>query len=121
MALGVDTWAAEAVIDARRTFPNEEIKLICAIPFDGQESRWPEMSKDRYTWILDQADEIHIVCSGGYHPYKMQKRNEWMVDNSKAVLGVWDGSNGGTGNCVKYAKKKKNTHVMIINPDNIAK
>jgi uncharacterized phage-like protein YoqJ len=46
-----------------------------------------------------------IVCEGGYHPDKLQKRNIWMVDRSTAVLALWDGSKGGTANCVKYAEK----------------
>lgn len=29
-----------------------------------------------------------------------------MVDNSNAVLALWNGSEGGTGNCVRYAKEK---------------
>jgi uncharacterized phage-like protein YoqJ len=35
----------------------------------------------------------------------MQKRNEWMTDNSKYIIAVWDGTKGGTGNCVNYGKK----------------
>jgi uncharacterized phage-like protein YoqJ len=48
----------------------------------------------------------------------MQKRNEYMVDNSDIVIAVWDGSKGGTYNCVKYAEKlgKK---IIVINPKEI--
>ena len=35
----------------------------------------------------------------------MQKRNEYMVDLADRVIAVWDGSKGGTANCVKYAEK----------------
>ena len=35
----------------------------------------------------------------------MQKRNEYMVDLADVVIAVWDGSNSGTGNCIKYAQK----------------
>ncbi|MNP85294.1 hypothetical protein D3C76_1849670 [compost metagenome] len=48
----------------------------------------------------------------------MQKRNEWMVDNSKFIISVWDGTKGGTGNCVKYAENK-NKHISNINPKEI--
>jgi uncharacterized phage-like protein YoqJ len=34
----------------------------------------------------------------------MQIRNEWMVDRCDKLIAVWDGSKGGTGNCVDYAK-----------------
>jgi uncharacterized phage-like protein YoqJ len=44
----------------------------------------------------------------------MQIRNEWMVDNAHIVLALWDGSSGGTGNCIKYANRKS-VNKPIIN------
>lgn len=37
----------------------------------------------------------------------MQLRNKWMVDKSDIVIAVWDGSEGGTNNCVQYATENK--------------
>jgi uncharacterized phage-like protein YoqJ len=34
----------------------------------------------------------------------LQKRNEWMVDHCDLLIAVWDGSEGGTANCVRYAR-----------------
>ncbi|WP_188052008.1 hypothetical protein [Azospirillum sp. Sh1] len=34
----------------------------------------------------------------------MNTRNEWMVDHSDRLLALWDGSQGGTANCVRYAR-----------------
>jgi uncharacterized phage-like protein YoqJ len=34
----------------------------------------------------------------------MQTRNKWMVDHSDMVLSLWDGSAGGTANCIEYAR-----------------
>ena len=45
----------------------------------------------------------------------MQKRNEYMVDNSDYVIAVWNGKPSGTGNTVKYAKKK-NKVALLVNP-----
>jgi predicted Rossmann fold nucleotide-binding protein DprA/Smf involved in DNA uptake len=45
----------------------------------------------------------------------MIKRNRYMVDRSRYVLAVWDGSNGGTGYTVRYARSQ-NRIVQIINP-----
>lgn len=45
----------------------------------------------------------------------MQKRNEYMVDNSNYFIAVWNGKPSGTGNTVKYAKKK-NKIVLLVNP-----
>jgi uncharacterized phage-like protein YoqJ len=98
MALGWDTALAEASL-------NLGIPLLSAVPFEGQEVMWHESSKIKYKDILSKATEIKYVCEKGYSPYKMQVRNEWMVDNSDLVLAMWDGTKGGTYNCVQYAKK----------------
>lgn len=100
MALGADQAAAEAAISL-------EIPVIAAVPFEGQESRWPEMSQIQYHNILDRCSEVVVVCDGGFAGWKMQKRNEWMVDHSELLLTLWNGTPGGTGNCVEYAKKVK--------------
>ena len=39
MALGVDLWAAQTVLDLREK--NPLLKLYCALPCEGQEKRWP--------------------------------------------------------------------------------
>lgn len=114
MAIGVDTWAAEIVLEKKKE--NPEIKLVSAIPFVGQERRWPISCIKRYDNIINNTDEIVIVSDGNYSVKKMMIRNEWMVDNSAIVIAVWDGTASGTGNCVKYAKKKK-SEVWHIDPE----
>lgn len=82
------------------------IPYTMAVPFIGQEKFWPQdgiYSQTTYRILLDRADKIHVVSKGSYSADKMQKRNEWMVDKCDLVLAVWDGSTGGTYNCIKYA------------------
>ena len=116
MALGVDQWAAEEVIDFRDTHP--DVRLVAAIPCLGQESMWRPYSQREYKRILDRADEIVQVSNKSYEPKCMQVRNEYMVDRADLVLAVWDGSYGGTANCYRYAKKSMK-EVIIINPNNL--
>lgn len=100
MALGWDTaWALAGL--------NLKIPLIAAVPFIGQERRWPSSAQTQYHEILDCAVEIVIVSGGGYSSEKMQIRNEWMVDHCEELIALWDGSPGGTGNCIRYACKFK--------------
>lgn len=99
MALGWDQALAQA---AQRL----AIPFVAAIPFKGQESAWPKESQALYHRILEDAYDIVYVSEGGYAPWKMQDRNKWMVDNADAVVALWDGSDGGTGNCLRYAAKK---------------
>ena len=99
MALGVDQWFAEEALRL-------DIKVHAAIPCDGQERIWPTASQVRYKLLLEQADVTpHVVNPGPYAAWKMQARNEYMVNYSHLLLAVWDGSHGGTGNCVRYAEK----------------
>lgn len=98
MALGWDTALAQAALTLR-------INLIAAIPFEGQEKMWPEESRLMYKKIISRADDVRYICDPGYAPWKMQRRNEWMVDHSHGVIALWDGSEGGTGNCIRYAQK----------------
>lgn len=98
MAQGWDQALAQAAINCK-------IPFIAAVPFEGQETRWSERGQRYFKKLLANAESITYVCDNGYSPHKMQIRNEWMVDNCDLVLAMWDGTNGGTGNCVKYAKK----------------
>jgi uncharacterized phage-like protein YoqJ len=81
------------------------IPWIAAVPFEGQENRWPSPSQQAYTELLATAAAIVVVPPGGYSGRAMQVRNEWMVDRCKVLLALWDGSTGGTGNCIDYANK----------------
>jgi Uncharacterized protein conserved in bacteria len=77
--------------------------------FFGQESQWPQKSQEHFKWLFYQCSGQIVVSEGGYSPYKMQVRNEWMVDHSERIAALWDGSKGGTGNCIKYAQNKNKT------------
>jgi uncharacterized phage-like protein YoqJ len=96
MSLGVDQWAAELCL-------NMGIKFVAAVPFENQESKWPPHSQSRYHWLLNQASDRYTISPGGYEPWKMQARNEWMVKSCQHVIAVWNGSPGGTANCLQFA------------------
>lgn len=107
MALGWDQALAQASI-------NLGIPFTAAIPFQGHPLKWPEESQKRYSKILDKAENI-VILSTSYNPGVMQKRNVWMVDQLSSddmLLALWDGSDGGTRNCIKYAEKKD---INIVN------
>jgi uncharacterized phage-like protein YoqJ len=112
-ALGVDTWAAEAVLEVKKTHPL--IKLTIARPFPSQDSKWIQESKYRFKAFCDAADTVFDVSPDPYSPQKMQIRNQWMVDHADMVMAIWDGSSGGTGNCVAYAKQVKK-RIFVIHP-----
>lgn len=105
MAIGWDQALAEAAI-------HHGMPLVAAIPCIGQELRWPAEAQARYHYILSRASEKHLVSNIHYQPWVMHRRNMWMVDRANVMLALWDGSQGGTSNCLEYAKVKR---VPILN------
>ncbi len=110
MQRGVDIWAAEAVLRCKKEKP--ELKLIAACAFDGMENRWDKCWQDRYNSILKESEEVHYI---GSYPSRASffKRDEWMVDHSNRVIGVYTGAPGGTLKTINYAKKKGLEVVLI--------
>lgn len=102
MALGVDQIAAIAALDYRNLGHN--INIHACIPCRNHPSAWPASSQRMYYEILTQVDYIHLIHDDEYQPKYMQDRNEFMVDNTDILLACWDGTKGGTGNCVRYAQ-----------------
>lgn len=86
---------------------------IMALPFKDFECRWPKSSQDTLHKLCDSAAEVVYVCEDGYAPWKMQKRNEWMVDNCDLVLALWNGTSGGTANCLRYAGQEEKEIVNL--------
>jgi uncharacterized phage-like protein YoqJ len=119
MAQGVDILAAEAVIDIRRTYPQDKIRLIAAVPYEGQADKWSEAYRERYFNILAKADEV-ITLQRRYTDHCMLDRDHYMVDASAYMIAVYNGSKGGTKYTVDYAISK-GLDITIINPDTLAR
>lgn len=111
MALGFDTIAAELALA-------HNISLIAAIPFMGQEIKWPKSSQDKYYQILlDSLTTREYISGPGYSKEKMFKRDEWIVDNCDHLVAAWDGTeSGGTYHTLKYAMDI-NRPFTVINPN----
>lgn len=118
-ALGFDTLAFFAVNSLKSTYP--DIQNVLAIPFVGQENAWKSpIDVDRYNRMKSLADEIIITSkideySANSIGGKLNKRNHYMVDNSNYIVGLWDGTSGGTANCVNYANSQ-NINVIVLKP-----
>lgn len=115
MALGIDMICAEIVLELKKK--NKNVTLCCAIPCMNQEKLWNKVQQKRYHHILKKADSIVYITNEEYTAGCMQKRNEYMIDRSDVVIGVWDGTKSGTGNTLQYAKKK-GRKIRTINPKN---
>lgn len=112
MAIGVDMYAAEIVLEVKAKYP--QITLESAIPCETQAVKWSSMLRERYYLIASKCDKESMI-QRHYTADCMHKRNRYMVDCSDTVIAVWDGRPGGTGKTVAYAESKGRT-VVIINP-----
>ena len=100
MALGWDQALAQAAVDLGHPFH-------AYIPFEGQESRWPKDSQSSFKSLISKAAHVEVCSPGGYSARAMQVRNERMVDDCDMLLALWNGTSGGTANCIRYATQKE--------------
>lgn len=108
MAQGWDMSLAQAAV-------NLKIPFHAYIPFIGQEQVWPSATRHYYHALLLRAETI-IVCSpNGYSGAAMQARNIQMVNACDLLVALWDGSPGGTANCVNYAQFMQRPIVNVWN------
>lgn len=137
MALGIDQLLVQIGIEMN-------IPFIAAVPFKGQSLVWPQKSQIRYGELLQQAKFIYVVDEGKAMDYtaylrlpfthmstyeaskSLNKRNEWMIDqlapDEDRLIAVWDGTPGGTKNCIDYAKKQLSpTDIIYIDPKQFIK
>ena len=136
MAQGVDQWAGEILIELKET--HNDILIVASLPFASQANIWPHNGQQRWLNILKSCDEIYIVdnepekkrtlddviylASEGNTDskyvisQKLQARNVWMVDRADSIVAIWRGTDGGTGNCIRYAQSK-GVKIVSYNPD----
>lgn len=107
MAAGVDLVAAK--IAYQNKFP-----FWCAKPWKNHKGRMGGTRGYTPSWelfyeqALKHAERVIDVTDYEDYPggFVYQVRNEWMVDHADMLVAVWDGTPGGTTNCVKYAVKQ---------------
>jgi len=103
-AYGCDLFFAEAVLTAKRTYP--DIQLIACVPFPGQARSWSEDWKKRYAELLRRAD-AKVQLFDHYTRGCFLARDRYMVDASTEVLAAYNGKHeGGTFYTMKYAYSK---------------
>ena len=110
MANGVDLWSAKEAWKLK-------IPYTACKPWAGHSPRYGD--RIEYTKVIRHADEVIDVSPHfGYPgPWVYGKRNEFIVDNSQALIAVWDGDRyGGTYHCIQYAWKKS-IPVFRIDPE----
>lgn len=109
-AIGVDTYSAQLVIEAKATHPS--IKLYIAVPFRGFTKYWSDAQRAEYADTICQCDGFKVICDApSKHAYHV--RNHFMVDQADLVIAYWSGKrSGGTYATIQYAQQ---TDTPIVN------
>jgi uncharacterized phage-like protein YoqJ len=106
MAQGWDMSLAQAAI-------NLGIPLHAYVPFEGQEQVWPLATRLYYKALLKLAEKVVICSEGGFTRAAMQYRNIQMVNDCDLLVALWNGTPGGTTNCINYAQFMKRPIVNL--------
>ena len=101
MARGCDLYFAEADLSLG-------LRLEGYLPCPSQTRAWSEADRARQTALLLGCAAVYMV-EPEYSPGCMLRRNQKMVDAADALLTVYDGSPGGTGAAIDYAKRRGKT------------
>lgn len=113
-AQGVDQTAFWAV--NRLTCAHLDVNNVVYVPMKGQELRWKKnglFGQNDYKNMLSNASE-YCVLNDTPSTAALLKRNEKMVNDTDAVIAVWDGEpEGGTAACVRYAEKMHRKVIRI--------
>ncbi len=125
MCIGVDLWAAHAVLRLRQEHP--EVRLSAVIPFEGQEARWTLAQQQEYRRVRDGCTEETVL----YSPREAaadaaacyRGRNRYMVEQAGVVLAVFSHDTAdvrsGTAATVRYARQLMR-RVVYIHPQTLA-
>lgn len=100
MALGIDQYFAEIIINLKKIYPH--IKLIAVLPCKEQDKLWNIRAKRRYQTILDNCDQI-IYVNEKYSNDCMLIRDQFLVENIDIIIGVCNDRFSGTGYTLEYA------------------
>lgn len=96
MALGWDSIVAEACRRLRVSFD-------AYVPGLRQERLWLPEDQLQYHFLLSKAARVVHVTDGPCDDPAFELRNRRLVDDCTRLAAFWNGSLGGTANCVRYA------------------
>lgn len=99
MAIGFDQIFAEVAV-------KYQVPFIAAVPIVEQASIWPIKAQEKYLKLLELAAEVIVVSESPYAAWKLHARNEWMVDNSDALVVYNNKTDGGAVACLNYTKRR---------------
>ena len=110
-ALGFDTLAATAVLQARKVNPG--IRLLLALPCTDQDAAWHENDKNTYRHILANADETIYVSNRPHFKGCMELRNRYLIEHSGSLIAYMTRKRSGSAQTVRLAHEKGLTVINL--------
>ena len=93
--LGVESWAAETVLELKKEFPNVKYSVIT--PFLEQEKNWNEQKQTQYIQIINNADFVTSVTKRPYEaPWQFIEKDKFIINNTDGMLLIYDEDNEGS-------------------------
>ena len=87
------------------------IKVRAAVPFEGFGSQWSPSTYEFWQAWINSCNEVVVLKDLGPEPERfsvvkaLDDRNKYMVNESDRMFSLWNGTKGGTYNCIQYANK----------------
>ncbi len=102
-ARGIDLWAAEELLALRDD--GYDLNIIVSVPYRGFGSRYYGHDAVIMHRSIECAEKV-ICIAESYFNGCMFRRNEYMVDHSSKLIAFVNDYRSGTGQTIRYAKKK---------------
>lgn len=112
MAVGFDLVAAEVALSLRDELKG--LQVVAVVPFERMQLRFSESQRALFERVTHGADEV-ITLATRYSASVYALRNNYLVDNSTAVIAYFTGEKGGTAYTVRRAVKKLAYIINIYN------
>jgi len=114
--LGVETWAAEVIIELQESYP--DLKYAIITPFLDQEKNWNEEKQEKYEEILMYAEFYKSITNKPYEgPWQFIEKNKFFLRNSDGILLIYDEEKEGSPKYIKQLAEsyaKNNDYAIFI-------
>ncbi|MBB5174514.1 SLOG family protein [Texcoconibacillus texcoconensis] len=119
--MGVELWAAEALLDMKSDL---NVKLAVLKPFYHQDERWPDEWKVYYESVCQRADYTDTISKRPYDsPAQLRMKNEFIIEKTDGLLVLYDEWTPGSPSYYIEAAEKKAEYkmydIMYLTPDEI--
>ncbi len=102
-------WDMALLVAARKL----DYRVQAAVPFEGFDKNWHYGTRQFWNAWVESCSEVVVLKDLGqdfqyYDVVKaLDERNRYMVDMSDSMMALWNGTKGGTANCIRYAQNRK--------------